>query len=170
MSMNLDQTADKITPTSGTLNIAATSILGTNGTVMVSGNMPAFSYYQSVAQTLSNNTATKITFTSQIFDTTGGMYASSRFTPTVSGYYQINGRVGIATTATNSTIYIYKNGSEYARGNDIASSCYGVTMSNIVYLNGSTDYVEIYFSALVGQNTDARQVTTWFSGCMVRSA
>jgi hypothetical protein len=72
---------------------------------MVSGNMPAFSYYQSSAQTLSSNTLTKITFTTSEFDTTSGMYASSRFTPTVAGYYLINSNLQISPYTIRYSIY-----------------------------------------------------------------
>ena len=54
----------------------------------VAGNGPAFSAYQSSAQTLSSNTATKLTFTTEEFDTNNN-FASSTFTPTVAGYYLV---------------------------------------------------------------------------------
>ena len=163
--------------TSGTITLQAPAVSGSTtltlpaatGTVMVSGNMPTFSYYQSSAQTLGSSTFTKLTFTSSSWDTTGGMYASSRFTPTVAGYYQINGSLAVATTATEIILRIYKNGSVTISGGDILS-CYSNSVSGLVYCNGSTDYIEIYGYFAVGQNTSAVTYLTFFSGCLVRSA
>jgi len=56
--------------------------LGTN----VAGNGPIFSAYSSAGQTVSNNTITKILFDTENFDSNSN-FASSRFTPTVAGYY-----------------------------------------------------------------------------------
>jgi hypothetical protein len=139
----------------------------------VAGNGPAFSYYQSVVQTLSSGVTTKITFTTSEFDTTGGMYASSRFTPTVAGYYQVGAGLAMATSVTGVQLLLYKNGSPYKYLFNIIS----VTVVNgasggsaLVYLNGSTDYIEIYGAFASGQNTVAQAVTTYFQGVLVRSA
>jgi hypothetical protein len=165
---------------SGQVSLTVPSVAGTNtatlpaatGTVMVSGNMPAFSYWQSVAQTLSSATFTKITLTSSNFDTTSGMYASSRFTPTVAGYYQVNGSVGIATTGTRVITAIYRTGANIQYGNDsgAAGTVYTSAVSGVIYLNGSTDYVELWCYFGTGQNTAASQVQTYFNCAMVRGA
>jgi hypothetical protein len=65
---------------------------------------PAFSVYQSSQQTgISNQTWTKVTLTTENFDT-DSKFASSRFTPTVAGYYQLSGGIQVAsTTATQYT-------------------------------------------------------------------
>ena len=61
---------------------------------------PAFWAWQSVQQTgVTASTWTKITFTSEIFDTNNN-YDSSRFTPTVAGYYQINATITMPTVNT----------------------------------------------------------------------
>lgn len=64
-------------------------------------DQPAFSAYQSVAQTLASTTITKITFTTEEFDTNSCYDTStSRFTPTVAGYYQINGSLNANAHST----------------------------------------------------------------------
>ena len=157
----------ELVPTNTASNYTATMPAKT-GTVAMDG--PAFSYTQSVAIALVSNTSTKITYTTQEFDTTSGMYATSRFTPTVAGYYQINGSVTIATTQTALVCSVYKNGTEYKRGT------YGSAVSNtevtaVVYLNGSTDYVEIYGTSIsITQNTNPGAVSTFFQGCLIRGA
>jgi hypothetical protein len=142
-----------------------------SGQVQVQNNMPAFSYYQSVAQTLASGTFTKITFTTSEFDTTGGMYASSRFTPTVAGYYQVSAGISVSTTSTTIVLDIYKNGSIFKRltndGSGLSSQRSG---SALINLNGSTDYIEIYAYFGVGQNVTAAQTVTYFQAVMVRTA
>jgi hypothetical protein len=160
-------------------NFTATMPAAT-GTVMVSGNMPAFSAYQSSAQTISDSVATKINFQTEEFDTNSNYdTTNSRFTPTVAGYYQVNALVFCTQTAQiDTTTWVYKNGSAWKRGFGISPTT-GTTMAKqqmpvncLVYLNGSTDYIEIYAysdgtgSALI----DASSSTTYFQACLVRGA
>jgi len=171
--------------TSGAITLSAPAVSGTNtatlpaatGTVMVSGNMPAFSATKiTTPQTLSNATFTKITFNSEYFDTNNN-FASSTFTPTIAGYYQISGQIQcFATVGTNILISLYKNGVEYTRGSqlNLSSGSMGLfhpSVSNIVYCNGSTDYLEIYgyINATSGQ-VIGESSATFFSGVLVRTA
>ena len=100
------------------------------------------------------------------------MYSRSRFTPTVAGYYQIN--AGIYWTNANGCLTtIYKNGSEFKRGQQVAGLTGQLSaVSGLVYCNGSTDYVEIYGLQQFGtsQNTVTGSNITYFQGCLVRSA
>jgi hypothetical protein len=146
----------------------ALTIPNVTGTVMVSGNMPAFSAGANAATSLSGGTFTKVLFADEEFDTNNN-YASSTFTPTVAGYYQINGAVSVATGAQLAAS-IYKNGSEFKRGSNIRLSSDGSVVSSIIYFNGSTDYVEIYCFATTTINTNNATNTVWFNGAMVRAA
>jgi hypothetical protein len=165
-------------------NLAFTTQAGTytqtvpnaTGTVMVSGNMPAFSAYLNSNTSVTTGVTTKVTFDIEEFDTNNN-FASSRFTPTIAGYYQINSCVLFASasaTQTSSATYIYKNGSAYKIGSDftgVAMNSTAQTISTIVYMNGSTDYLEIY--GFVTGTTNVflgGSVYTWFSGCLVRTA
>jgi len=111
----------------------------------VAGNGPAFSAYATSSQSISSATFTKITLDTEVFDTNNN-FASSRFTPTVAGYYQVNGNMRCGgTSKTVAVVAIYKNGSSYGYGNQInGTSAIQLVVSEIVYLNGSTDYVELY--------------------------
>ena len=164
--------------TSGTLAIAATAVAGTNtatfpaatGTVMVSGNMPAFSAYQSSAQTLSSSTNTKITFTTEEFDT-ANCFASSRFTPNVAGYYQFSTAIQMGVLATAIILDFYKNGTLEKRVGQTNSSVVSlISGSALIYCNGSTDYVEVYAQLGTGQALDASSSRVYFQGVMVRAA
>lgn len=142
--------------------------LGTN----VAGVGPAFSAYPSGSTSLGNSTWTKILFQTEEFDTNNN-FASSTFTPTVAGYYQINaGFIISGGTGVETSISIYKNGSLYKQGLDITSTAmYGLSFSNIVYCNGTTDYIEIYgFVASAGKTTGISSTTNYFNGFLARAA
>ena len=143
-----------------------------SGTVMVSGNQPAFSAFVNASTTLSNATSTKILFQVEEFDTNNN-FASSRFTPTVAGYYQINALSSWSPGASSSNwIAIWKNGSEYQRGTRILDVSYlSLPVNSIVFLNGSTDYVEIYgFTNGGSVATPGSGPDSYFNGSMVRAA
>jgi len=119
----------------------------------VAGTGPAFSAYQSTIQTgLSQGVANKIAFQSKSFDT-ANCYDSTtnyRFTPNVSGYYYINASISAAVSSyTYVCPSIYKNGSAIMTGpNSSSAGPYSnLSVSYLVYLNGTTDYIEIYFTA-----------------------
>jgi hypothetical protein len=142
--------------------------LGTN----VVGNGPAFSAYAGATASTIGTGATKVTFDTEDWDTNNN-FASSRFTPTVAGYYQINAQVQPAASYTGGWIGIYKNGSVWRFGNYIntAVSFGGFVVSSLVYCNGTTDYIEIYAAFTTSQaTTNATAAFTWFNGCLVRSA
>jgi hypothetical protein len=170
--------------TSGSITIAAPAVSGTNtltlpastGTVMVNG--PAFfAYKNSGNQSITSATATKATFDTELFDTNSN-FASSRFTPTVAGYYQINANVSTSTSGSVSRVIVtlYKNGAEYTYFQDLLITSYRYGGSTLVYLNGTTDYVEVYVyisgTSIVLESGSAGILgyNCTFSGSMVRSA
>ena len=165
----LTQSADN----SGVLQLASgtgnlVTVPSVTGTAMVSGNMPTFSAYANATTSVAANAFTKVNFQVEEFDT-ANCFASSRFTANIAGYYLIGG----ATNITNFvTISIFKNGSEYKRGVQSANvGMYGGSVNGIVYMNGSTDYVEIYVYQSSGTQTTAGvQPETWFNGCLMRAA
>jgi len=161
---------------SGTMTLAGPStnsnqtitIPDATGTMMVSGNMPAFSAYQSSSQTLATGTLTKILLQTEEFDTNNN-FTNSTFTPTVAGYYQVTASIRIVSASTTIRTYIFKNGSAYKLGSDV-SAAFNAMAGTLVYCNGSTDYVEFYALFAVGQNASAASAETWFNGCLVRAA
>jgi hypothetical protein len=154
----------------------------TTGTVMVSGNMPAFSAYQSNAQNFSSAVAAKLSLNSELFDTNNNFDSTTnyRFTPTVAGYYQFNYGFGI-TSFTNTgsgevMSMLYKNGSLYVYGTNenggSVSHYYLSTGSCLVYLNGTTDYIELYGYQETGstRGTVANQNWNYLNGFLARAA
>jgi hypothetical protein len=154
-----------------TSDLSGVLTLQQNGVSLPNGGVaPAFSAYQSTSQTINASVAAKVTFTTETFDTNNN-FASSTFTPTVAGYYQINSCVSISITT--GYVSIYKNGSELYRGLQLSGGGgVGFNISGLVYFNGSTDYVEIYLANQTGSSasTNAASTLTWFNGCLVRGA
>ena len=164
-----------IPSTAGNITVPAVT-----GTMMVSGNMPAFSAYRSGNQSVTANTWTKVAFNVENFDTANCFDSTTnyRFTPTVAGYYQIS--ISVETTSSGQSSgrsNIYKNGSEYIQGNWIYNtSAFNIdqvsNVSTLIYFNGTTDYVEGY--ALVQSGTSPSitglSSTTCFTGILIRGA
>tara|TARA_R110000822_G_C15103423_1_gene472153 strand:+ start:33 stop:575 length:543 start_codon:yes stop_codon:yes gene_type:complete len=168
----LTQSADN----SGVLQLASgtgnlVTVPSVTGTAMVSGNMPAFSAYNSSATSLASGTNTQVLFATEDFDTNNN-FASSRFTPTVAGYYQLNSAISIAGGggATEIIAIIYKNGAVFKSGADGGTASFRTVVSSLVYANGTTDYFEIYCYSGAARTTEASSSATWFNGTLVRAA
>ena len=118
------------------------------GTVTGAGgvNTPAFSAKSNAATSMSPNTDTKINYAVEDYDSDGKYDTStSRFTPTVSGKYYIEGRfrLNMDNDITGLKIAIFKNGS-VARVHQQTNWHYEtVCISGILDLD-TDDYVEIY--------------------------
>lgn len=140
---------------------------------------PLFRAIPASNQTVSHSTTTKVNFGTETYDTNNN-FASSRFTPTVAGYYQLNIALDFAiTNGRNYYIenYIYKNGSRFsslewallAPANGNRTTC---SWADIVFCNGSTDYIEIYtfpYDYTSSGTVDVR-IESSFSGCLLRGA
>ena len=160
-------------------NLAVAGTLAATGLYVNSKqavNGPAFRAYPSTGQTITSGTLQKVNFGTETFDTNSN-FASSRFTPTVEGYYQFNASIRLdgATGVGECMIVIFKNGNEYARGwnssgTQFAGSFWSMSVSDIAYANGTGDYFEIYIQQTSGVSmlTSAYSNISYFSGSMIR--
>ena len=154
-----------IPSTAGNITVPAVT-----GTMMVSGNMPAFSAYATSGTAISGGVFTKITYDTEEFDTNTN-FASSRFTPTVAGYYQVNASVFFnSVTSAERVAAIYKNGSVYKWGSDLTTTIAASCVNCLVYLNGSTDYIEVYGYSTGGLTTGTGSNVAYFQAVLVRAA
>jgi hypothetical protein len=140
---------------------------------------PAFSAYLGSNQTLSSGTWTKLQINTEDFDTNSNYDPTTnyRFTPTVAGYYLIS--IGVAALNGSNTALegaIYKNGAQAKIGYAYSSTSGGlddwsINFSSLIYMNGTTDYVELYAFA-VGATLviNSGATNTYFQGVMVRGA
>ena len=142
--------------------------------VGVAGNGPAFSAYQSSAQTLASATLTKLQFQTEEFDTATCFDNATnyRFTPNVAGYYFFNGSMAISSSATIGFVSFYKNGTETKRGsyNSATDGVNTIEGTALIYCNGTTDYIELWGYIGAGQALSASSVYTYFQGFLARAA
>ena len=167
-----------VTSTDRTLTLPdATGTVLSTATAGVPVNGPAFSATTTTAQSFSNNTFTKAQFNIETFDTNTNYDNATnyRFTPTVAGYYQINGNIAFAGSALGFVqVAIYKNGALFLMGSATANNTSiggQANASGVISFNGSTDYVEFYgwqnsggalaLNPGTGQNT--------FSGVLIKA-
>jgi hypothetical protein len=136
-------------------------------------------------QTFNAGTTTKVTS----FGTTGDAVTyywdtascwdntNKRFIPNVAGYYYFNTGLAIASLGTgeNLGLAFFKNGTgiRYTSyfNNGGANDVY-LNASCVMYMNGSTDYAEVYFSNGSGTSMNLRgeQYASWFTGFLARAA
>ena len=138
---------------------------------------PAFRAYRtSSVQTFAQNTWTKVQFNAESYDT-GTCFDSTtnyRFTPTKAGYYQLNAFPTIQRGGTG-ILYcsIYKNGAEAAtNAYNAPIDTFTPMSSDLIYLNGSTDYAEVYVydqSGVYRQVANSSGMASYFSGTWIRS-
>jgi hypothetical protein len=151
----------------------------------VAGNGPSFSAYQSTQQaTLTSGVLTLIQFQTKEWDTgtcfnnTGstvtlnGVSAPQySFAPNVAGYYQVSAGVAVASSVVYMLLFLYKNGAQYKRyTNTNSATVAGVNGSLLVYLNGTSDYVQLYCQQGANQQLVNSSDNTYFQAVMVRSA
>ena len=177
-SSGLTQSADNsgvLQLASGTGNLVTVpSVTGTMITTAstFAGTGPAFYAYLNQTQSFTSGVYTKVQLNAELFDTANAFDSTTnyRFTPQVAGYYQINCQAGSisSTYSGNNIVAIYKNGSIYSSG---FLATHGTPiLSNLVYLNGTTDYIEFYNQLGTSQNLTASSSTTYLSGFLARSA
>ena len=106
--------------------------------------------YRNAAQSIAGTTSEKILIDTISFDTEGVVdIANSRIIPNMAGYYQVSGnaRLGNIPDGEHFFCSIFKNGERVSAGAYFhsGSSGHGIsTVSDLVYMNGTTDYLELY--------------------------
>lgn len=155
---------------------------------MSNATAPAFSAYSNTSQTVTTGVNTLITNNTETFDTTNafnntgstiGTAPAYSFNPQVAGYYTI-----VAAIRDNTGVdlgkqfisWIYKNGTFYASQvqGGIGTGLVGVSSiaTALVYMNGSTDYVQqyVYTNNTVNITTNNSVNYSYFNGILVRPA
>ena len=155
-----------------TTHISGTLAQANGGTGVTTA--PAFSATPTTTQAVTSATYTKVNFGTENFDTNNN-FASSRFTPTVAGYYFISGSIYSVSTAAATYIWaiIYKNGALAFSGNlnPPVSTVDGVgTVNGLISMNGSTDYLEMYCYLAGTSPVIQIGANTVFSGFLARGA
>jgi len=167
--------------------------VGANGTVLTADSAeatglkwaaggassgPTFRAYRATSvQSLTINTATKIAFNAEDWDTDSCFDSTTnyRFTANKAGYYEFNTNISFDTAGTvgRNRLWFYKNGAEFTRLVDGPTpQAYGIMSgSALIYLNGTTDYVEVYMQlgAATTRDTGFGIAQVSFDGVWIRS-
>lgn len=174
LTFTSDTSGNVAIQSSGT-TVATITSTGANAGIQIGATFaPAFSAYRSGAnQSLPATTWTKVQCQTEEYDTNSNYDNATnyRFTPTVSGYYQFDW--GGQVDATSLFQFgLYKNGTLYKGGNIGSTGAIGNQTNNaaLVYLNGSTDYAEMYAYANASVGIQNGTSSTYFQACYVRSA
>ncbi|NBX82088.1 hypothetical protein EBQ90_03250 [bacterium] len=127
-----------------------------NGTAWTGYNQsgPTFSAFPSAeGSTSSPSTKTKILFDQEEFDPESCFDTLNRhFKPTKAGYYQINLLTNLRMSSAGTltlTLHLYKNGVAHKSAQQLinynSSFAQQLSISAVVYMNGTTDVLEGYF-------------------------
>jgi hypothetical protein len=153
----------------GNVSGSSGSCTGNSVTATRFASAPAFSAYATGGQSLSATAQTTVWINTEEFDTNNAFDTTSyRFQPATAGYYQINGAVTL-TTSVAGFAAIWKNGASYKMGN--STTGFGKDVTSLVYLNGSTDYVELIIVPTTAASTNGGAVAgsgTYLNGVLVK--
>ena len=161
-TITVGQSGDTISvPTGATLSVSGT----TSG---LPDNTPAFMGYSSANQTIANDTDTKLTIGTEVFDTDSA-FASSTFTVPSgkAGKYFFGGQCRISTLNDQSTIQlmVFKNGSNLDRSKTKILSSASSSMAITVMLMedcSAGDTFELYVYQDAGSETANSGHTTFY--------
>ena len=119
-----------------------------------------------------SSTFAKVNLDTTSIDTDNAL-TDGKFKPSVAGYYQVNGSVQAWQTpeTTNVITKITKNGLDYGQGTQVsANNTFSSQVGDVVYLNGTTDYLELmaYITVATGTGTVDNRIThTYLSAVLV---
>jgi C1q domain len=126
------------------------------------------------AQSVPGSVNTKINFNATSFNVGGAFNTStSQFMPTIPGYYSISALVTFDSNpaGSNTGVLIFKNGALYSNAFNCPGSAIncGATLTDVVPLDGVSDYLEIYAVQTSGGslNADAAAFNTFVAGFLV---
>lgn len=150
-------------------DVTGTLLANTSAVIQPRG-IPLFSAYQSTAQAIPSNVSTKVNLQTEEVDTAGWFDTTlSRYTPQAAGWYQFIGSVWITTSLTQIIPYIVKSGVTAKSGSYVGTSAGGLGVTGLIYMNGTTDYVELWVQVVTAQNLVASSTSTYFQGYLVRA-
>ena len=150
---------------------AANIITGGVGATLV-GNGPAFSAFCSTPVSVTGSIATRVSFQTKDFDTNNAFdsVVNFRFQPNIPGYYSLASSVHVLQTGSMSGEF-RKNGvlwKVFSYTGGVSPSNPQVSGSCLIFLNGSSDYAEVWVSPGVTGNLIVN--STYFQGVLVRAA
>ena len=151
---------------------SAITVAPANLAAGVAGTGPAFRAFAGATTILANNVVPyiKVALSSETYDTNNN-FAGSVFTPAVAGYYFITGAINVAAGAEGLLALLYKNNSVVSFGPQSNALTYRASVSDIIYMNGTTDTIELAAYQFSGttKTIASGSDTTFLAGCLVRN-
>ncbi len=149
--------------------------ISSTGSDGVASSSVAFSVHKGgTGQTVATSTWTKLTWSTELFDTNNNFdLTTERFTPTVAGKYIVTASAQCsdgAGTMGACASGIYKNGVLNAYNYFIGANGEGSTVTTVVDMNGTTDYLEAYVYISGGTLAVGASTVTNFSGALIAPA
>ena len=143
-------------------------------------NTPAFQVNLGASQDISNNTYTLVAYDTVVWDTASCYDATTnyRYTPDEAGKYifyaQVSPYAGLPDNVKFQTILFKKNGSDASYFARDSRNSYSLGYGNVIMtyqtldMNGSSDYVDVFFYIQVSDDTTLRMSaghqSTYFGG------
>jgi hypothetical protein len=161
-------------PPKGTVTLQLTSTSASNWRIIsfeypgLQAGAIAFAVSKTTAQTVPANSEQVVTFDvadinpQNYFDT-----VTSRYTPEIAGYYNFSATLTVSSVTITTSVAIYKNGIQACRGTcgQSESNATG-TITDVIYMNGTTDYVDMRCTT-GGGTGPIFTGQTFFSGSLV---
>jgi len=163
-TITVGQSGDTIALPAATLTTPLPAASGGTGSTTAPNNTPAFLVTRSGSQSISSDSATKIQWNSEIFDSDNTFDSSTnyRFTPGVAGKYVLAAgtRASSFETSEKMQLFFYKNGSGVSYQTETRSfstSSGGETITvdaQILVESDTDDYFEVYLLHTEGGSRD----------------
>lgn len=131
-------------------------------------NAYKFGAYSTAAQNSGNAAFAQTLFATEEYDT-GNNFASSTFTAPVAAFYHFDAGVATNAGATIWIVSLFKNGSEFKRGNDIryASALNAQSLVSVDVQLAASDTVDIRTFGDSARAINVSQATCYFTGHLV---
>lgn len=163
--LTLPAGTDTLTTNNLTATLASKTISATVNAIQI----PYFAAELSANQGTTTTTVNKILCNTEIADPNSWYDNATnyRFTPQLAGKYKITAAVGVSgTTVTEIDLFIRVNGATKAQSFILGmntATAQSATISKVVTLNGSTDFVEMFAAAFgTGTLNFLAAPSTWF--------
>ena len=132
-------------------------------------NSGAFSASTTAGGGFSQANGAVVPFSVENFDQNGWFNSSTyRFVPQKPGLYLVSAYVfqGSGGTGSSATFSLRKNGTIFASAAIGAANVSNSALTSLVYLNGSTDYVDVVTTVPSGSLTLGGGGSSWIRGCL----
>lgn len=123
-----------------------------------------FSAYRNAAANSGNGAFAQVVFDTEIFDTNSN-FASGTYTAPVAGFYQFNAEINF-TAGTACITSIFKNGAEYHRGDQMATSGSMGVAALMQLAAGDTVDIRAFGNVTIALGVGATTLS-WFNGFLL---